>query len=221
MSGFKWLIGGLVGGAIGAAIWVAVGYGLQREVGWIAWGIGFLVGAGVRAAAGEEVGMGPGIVAGATAVVIVLVAKFMVAHLLVENALSNALANVTEVRVTDEDMIGAYATELAEEIEAGGGTVAWPPAAQLEDTPVRARFPQDLWAKAQAKWQAVPAAQKEEERVAKQEEIQGFRDELIDTMAESAREETFKASFGPLDLLWFGLAAFTAFKLGSGLASDD
>lgn len=78
-----------------------------------------------------------------------------------------------------------------------------------------------MWAKAQAKWQAVPAAQKEEERVAKQEEIKGLRDKLIDSMAGSAREEAFKASFGPLDLLWFGLAAFTAFKLGSGLASDD
>ena len=218
MSGFKWLIGGLVGGAIGAAIWVAVGYGTGYELGWIAWVVGLMVAAGVRVAAGEhEVGPGPGFVAAVTAVVVVVAAKFIVVHLLVANAFSE----MPEVQVTDEDMTAAYATQLAEEIEAGGGTVAWPPTAQNEDAPARTRFPQDLWAKAQAKWQAVPPDQKEAERAAKKEEIEGLRDEFVGALTGNVRDEAFKASFSPYDLLWFGLAAFTAFKLGSGLASDD
>jgi hypothetical protein len=33
-------------------------------------------------------------------------------------------------------------------------------------------------------------------------------------------DEGFKASFSPIDLLFFGLAVFTAFKVGSGMSGE-
>ena len=42
------VIGGIFGGMVGVFIWVEVGYFTHYEVGWIAWGVGFLVGFGVR-----------------------------------------------------------------------------------------------------------------------------------------------------------------------------
>ena len=46
----KWGLGGLVGGAIGAAIWAGIVYAIHVEIGWLAWGVGALVGLGVRLA---------------------------------------------------------------------------------------------------------------------------------------------------------------------------
>ena len=57
MAAIRWLVGGLIGGATGVVIWVLIGYFAHYEVGWIAWGVGFLTGLGVRYAAylnGEE-----------------------------------------------------------------------------------------------------------------------------------------------------------------------
>jgi len=33
-------------------------------------------------------------------------------------------------------------------------------------------------------------------------------------------EEGFKSSFSPIDLLFFGLAIFTSFKVGSGMSAE-
>ncbi|MDF1838962.1 MAG: hypothetical protein P1V35_13910, partial [Planctomycetota bacterium] len=43
---------GLVAAAIGVALWAAVAIGLNREIGWLAWGIGGLIGFGVTKAGG-------------------------------------------------------------------------------------------------------------------------------------------------------------------------
>jgi hypothetical protein len=47
MYRFSALVGGLVAGAIGAGIWAVIAYFTGFELGWIAWGVGLLVGVGV------------------------------------------------------------------------------------------------------------------------------------------------------------------------------
>ena len=42
------IIGGGIGGLIGAVIWAAVTYLTEYQIGWLALGVGFLVGLGVR-----------------------------------------------------------------------------------------------------------------------------------------------------------------------------
>ena len=65
-----WIVGGTIGGAIGAAIWAAIAAFTGYEIGWIAWGVGFLVGLGVRICSPESYGAAPG----GTAAVISLLA---------------------------------------------------------------------------------------------------------------------------------------------------
>ena len=61
----------MLGGLAGGLIWILVGYFTGAEIGWIAWGVGFLVGVGVRFAAhlGEQDETpGQGLLAGALAI---------------------------------------------------------------------------------------------------------------------------------------------------------
>lgn len=45
-------------------------------------------------------------------------------------------------------------------------------------------------------------------------------EELTGMFRDGSAEEAFKQSFSLIDLLLFGLAIFTAFKLGSGMTDD-
>ncbi len=75
------LLGGLVGGLIGATIWILIGYFANAEVGIVAWGIGFLVGGGVRYGGyltDKEEGAGEGIASAGLAIATILAAKFVV-----------------------------------------------------------------------------------------------------------------------------------------------
>lgn len=60
---FGGAIGGTIAGIIGALIWGGIAYSSGYEIGWIAWGIGGLVGFGVLVGVGEEAGLVSGIMA--------------------------------------------------------------------------------------------------------------------------------------------------------------
>lgn len=85
----KWLVGGLIGTTIGVAVWVAVGFFLEREIGYIAWAIGLLAGIGVRTAAPLDSGVLPGGTALICAVVGVVAAKLLVVTLLMDHAMAD------------------------------------------------------------------------------------------------------------------------------------
>ncbi|MEJ2510629.1 MAG: hypothetical protein P8Y72_03430 [Anaerolineales bacterium] len=42
------IIGGAIGGLLGAVVWAAVTYLTEYQIGWLALGVGYLVGIGVR-----------------------------------------------------------------------------------------------------------------------------------------------------------------------------
>ena len=70
------IIAGSVAGLIGAAVWAAIAVFTEREIGWIAIGIGFLVGFAVRVAGrGFEVRFA--VIGGALALESVIVGKFL------------------------------------------------------------------------------------------------------------------------------------------------
>jgi hypothetical protein len=46
-------------------------------------------------------------------------------------------------------------------------------------------------------------------------------DSEVARASEEVTGEVFSAMFTPWDLLWFGLAIATAFKLGSGMLSEE
>lgn len=207
----KSLAFGLAGGLIGVAVWVAVGYGTGYEVGYIAWGLGLLAGLGVRFGSDDHEGPVYGVLAVLIAVPCILVAKFLVVHFLVGNEI--AKVNLTEPSV----MIEEIAQEIAEEREAAGKTIVWPPAKDADNVPASMRFPADIWAEAEQRWNQLP----EDQRQARIEARNKVMAELVGAVHAAVRKDAFEKSFTPYDLLWFGLAAFTAFRLGSGAVSQE
>src|SRR5436190_11991087 len=89
------LVGGLVGGGVGAAIWAAIAYFAQVEIGWIAWAVGGLAGAGCSIGARGSAGVSSGGLAAAIAVVAIMAGKFIAGSLILQNmGLGNAPVDV-------------------------------------------------------------------------------------------------------------------------------
>jgi hypothetical protein len=213
MSLLKWIAAGAVGGIVGAAIWAAITYYAHAEIGWIAWGIGGLVGFGVRLAAGErEEGAGPGVTAVAVAIGSILLGKFLAAHFLVASLVGDG-----SMDVDNDDMIVQLADEIVKERQAKGMTVVFPNGGDLESASTQADYPPDIWQQASAKWNSVPV----EQRTQQMQELKTTRQAIMRVFQGTARSTAFYASFSLFDLLWFLLAAGTAYRLGAGNVSDD
>jgi hypothetical protein len=209
MNYAKAAAGGVVGGLIGALVWAGIAYAFHAEIGWIAWGVGFLVGVGVRLAAGERDGPGYGLIAILIAALAVVGGKYLAVHWLVASELAKV-----ELRVTDEDMV---ADEVADEWRAKGKKVDVParpnPNPAVPDN--GPKYTPAVTAEAKKRWAAVPAA----ERQAKTAAAQAKLDELKAALGGAVRGRGFRESFTPFDGLWLLLAAVTAFRLGSGAKS--
>ncbi|WP_437186116.1 hypothetical protein SH668x_003253 [Planctomicrobium sp. SH668] len=211
MAYFKWLLGGLVGAGIGGIVWVLLGYYANVEVGYIAWGIGLLAGLGVRVLADSEHGIGPGIAAVTTATLVICVSKYVVISMLLSNSLQTDLLR-SNFTLSEEEEVALIASEIAQSQEEAGTAVKWPKGMTLEDAFLKADFPASIWKEALA----VRRKQTPEERAKMLQDRREAIDAIIDEMVPAMRQDLFFAQFGIFDLLWFGLAAFTAFRVGSG-----
>lgn len=208
----RWLLGGVIGGAIGVAVWVLVGHATNHEYGWIAWGIGFLTGAGVRFGArlGDDTGSAMrGALAAGIALASIVTAKFLVFTLIVVGSYEEALRTPPD----DRRLIAAVADEIAREMLARGESVNWPAGMTYEKAAVQDDYPPTVWRQAESRWSALEP-----------DEQENRRDELLAAVVASIRETPspeFPERFSASDLLWIGLATFTAFKLAAGSPAED
>ena len=211
------LLGGSIGGLIGAIVWAAIGYA-GYEVGIVAWGIGFLVGFGVRAAASETVGWLPGILAVLIALGSVVAGKYITVHLLVDHHFADAMNFKVDDPMT---MVSVFAEEVEAEFTQAGKPIPQPalspnnPAATIEQ-----HYAPVVWAEAKRRWDALPADQQAARTAQHEQEAAKLMGVLADTLQSHARSEGFRQSFSFFDLLWGALAAMTAFRLGSGAAAE-
>ncbi|MBX3451356.1 MAG: hypothetical protein KF777_17445 [Planctomycetaceae bacterium] len=211
------LVCGLLGGAIGAAIWVAVGYLTQYEIGWIAWGVGFLVGVGVLFGAnlggGEDDSSLQGVLAAVLAIGCVVGAKYLLFQIVVEGARQELVQTMSnQGDLTDEEMIAGLADDIAMEMIESGKTVQWPPGMTLDQASVEADYPKDVWRKATAQWNDLKPDDRQERK--------DLRRAAITSLIQALPMGSFSDMFSPWDLLWLGLAATTAFKIGGGHSDD-
>lgn len=212
------LLGGSIGGLIGAVVWAAIGYA-GYEVGIVAWGIGFLVGFGVRAAAGEEVGWMPGILAVLIALGSVVAGKYMAVHMLVDHHFSDAM----NFKIDDPMiMVSVFAEEVQEELTKAGKPVPEPALSPENNaTTIEQHYAPAVWAEAKRRWDALPPDQQAARTAEHEQETAKLMGALTDTLQSHARSEGFRQSFSLFDLLWGALAAMTAFRLGSGAVGGD
>lgn len=207
----RWIIGGSIGGAIGAAIWAAVAYFTNFEVGWIAWGIGVAAGLGVRKAAGAAEGWLPGAVAVVIAALSIAAGKYAAISLAIGD-----LAFDGHATIAPDEMIASLAARICADRLAAGQQVRWPEGVTEDDTEEREDFPPDVWQEASKKWEALGAAEQQRQIAERHAEFQ----RVTETLLAEFRKEAFLGSFGGFDILWFLLAAGSAFKLGSGATTE-
>ena len=206
------LAGAFIGAAIGGLVWIAIGYFAEAEVGYVAWGIGFLGGIGGAIGAGHN-GQSAisGVAAVVAAVLVIAGSKYMVVSLLIDKAFEETAAS-NVMRVSPESMIVGIADEVVGEFQAASKPLAWPPGMTVEQAESQSDYPTDVWAEAKKRWDEL-GADEQQHQIAERE---AFIQKLMGTFSDDIRGDAFKERFSPIDLLWFGLAAFTAFRLGSG-----
>lgn len=98
---------------------------------------------------------------------------------------------------------------------AAGETVVWPDGSSLDAAWQEPDYPAEIWAAATTRWQQMST----EQQVAYKQDIV---DSEINTHAAYQRAasdgvlwDAFVASFGVFDVLWAGLAVFSAFRIGA------
>lgn len=203
---------GLVAGIVGAAIWAAIGYYANMEVGYVAWGIGGLVGVAV-AAAGKN-----GVSAGIVAVLITVASLCAGKYASVELALSqfgSAEETMNEIRTntTDNDFTMALASMMLREKIEAGAELEWPAGKFPENVESKEDLPKGVWVDAKKAFTEM-----------EEEPLNQFREACFKSIEEDvnaswddARENGFKESFSMFDLIFFGLGIATAW----GIANSD
>lgn len=216
---FMWIVGGLIGGAIGATVWALIAVKSGYEIGWVAWGIGALVGCAVNVCSRGHEGSLPGMAAAAIAVLSIVLGKYLAVVMIFWNAESTAGIDATMIDVDESDMIAEVADTIVDEREQQGRPVQWPDDDDFDPDPEKfpMGYPADVWQEATGRWNARPQA----ERDAELDERRSSQQEMFTAFTGAIRWEIFKASFGPLDVLWILLAVSTAYRLGSGWEPGD
>lgn len=209
------ILGAIAGGLLGAAIWAVVSYTTGYEVGWIAWGVGALCGAGMMIGLGNS---DSGLLSGVVAVIIALAAiaagKFAAIHFHVGQELNDVRASILQMPVEDAKVY--LADQLVEEYTNAGKPLQWPAESDAETATEPEEYPTDLWQDVEARWATMTPEHQEQYRQAMIDESLAATD-MVHGFADAA---IFVESFDFFDLIWGILAMFSAFKLGSGSAED-
>ena len=87
------VLGGLIGGGIGAALWAGITYVTEYQIGWMAVGVGFLVGIGIRLF-GKGIDKVFGIAGGVISIISIIIGNFLVSLGLLSKALEMRFVDV-------------------------------------------------------------------------------------------------------------------------------
>lgn len=211
------VIGGLVGGAIGALLWAGVVVFTGYEVGWIAWGVGGLVGFGV--AKGNEDGGRSSTAAGTLAVVIAVLAIVAGKYAGIQSIMPSD-DEITAMFMADfereEYLISYVADEVVAEYVSQGRNVDWPSGTIPAQAAYEEDYPADVWAEAESRWVARSERERADFRSAREAETVASLEESMPEIRAAIAGGGLAGSFTPMDLIFFGLAMVTAFGVGSG-----
>ena len=108
--------------------------------------------------------------------------------------------------IDKEYIVTFIADDVVMEYEEAGRALNWPPGADQDFLMSGADYPEDVWAEAWSRWEAMTP----EERIA-------HEDGLFDAGGLALiMLSVFLFSFSLWDVLWFGLAGVAAWRIGSG-----
>ncbi len=207
---------GVAAGLLGAAVWAAIVYFFQLEIGWLAWGVGLLVGVAVLFGNEGHKTKTAGLLAAIIAALSVVVGKYAAVKAFVADTDSVLAETVEKLDADDEFAVSYIADEVAADMEMNGQTLDWPGDTLPMEPTAQMHYPANVWAVAQARWDSMGPGGQEEYKAQVvnnlQENIALFQDMVV--------MESFKGSFGGMDLLFFGLAIVTAFQIAGGKTEE-
>ncbi len=200
-----WVISGLMAALLGGAVWAGVSHWTGYEIGFLAWGVGLIVGFAVSSAAKQRAGVVTALFACVFAVGGIAVGKYGGLWLDID-----AMVRQTRDEPISDELLTTY---LADQIilvrEGQGQEVEWPTGVESMDADAAADYPADVWAEAEKQWAVMTASERAAFRRSVTENAeQQLRDLPLATMLVS--------SIGVHDILWLGLAVVSAFRLGLG-----
>jgi hypothetical protein len=207
------IIGGLIGGLVGALLWAGISAWTGYEIGWIAWGIGGLVGLGC-----VKGGKGGGVPVAVIAVVITILSLVAGKYAAVEFILAGQVGNKDEfiqtaiAELDGEDMVISYlADDIIQERFSRGEAVEWPEGVDPIEAAEQADYPPDVWMEAASVWEQMAA----DEKVAYREQLSEQIRININAWYDEVSMIGFAESFSLMDLIFFGLAVVTAFQIAA------
>ncbi len=206
-------IGALIAGVIGGAIWAAIAYYAHVEIGWIAWGVGVLVGIGAVVGAGDRAEFTTGLLAAVIALASVAGGKYAA----VQMEVSKLIHEKGIDKVSEDDAKVFMARQLVEEYTKANKKLAWPKDMDEDSAEEAKDFPADLWKDTTTRWDGMD----QKARDAYCQSVEEQRREAIAAFSNAVTQQGFQASFSPWDILWALLAIGSAYKIGSGSGSDD
>ncbi len=215
----KAVLFGSLAGLLGAAAGAAIAYYANYEIGWLAWGIGLAVGAATVKGAGHG-SQTVGVVAVVITVISLVLGKYATVELLMSEINFDPQQMVEEsLAGLNEDALTSYlADEIATAREEAGEEIAWPEE-DVEIESVQGAYPADIWTAAADKYQSFSEQEKQDHRTKVEESIRNNLANL-EILEDQIRQESFFQSFSAMDLLFFGLAIYTAFSVANSNEFD-
>tara|TARA_R110002072_G_scaffold50036_1_gene135414 strand:+ start:1543 stop:2160 length:618 start_codon:yes stop_codon:yes gene_type:complete len=198
------VIGALLAGFIGSAAWALLILKANYEIGWLAWGIGGLVGLGALIGSGRKISPMNGVLAAVIAVLSVFGGKFAAIH-----------HQVTDV--SDEFATSMFADIVAEEFMDEGRNFDWPPAGEDDIREDEEHYPAEVWAEGVSRWDSLGSDGQAGYKTSLRENAMEFTGQSETEMVMSA----IKDNLDLFDLLFIGLAIATAFRIGSGMMGGE
>lgn len=220
-----WLLGGGIAGAIGLGIWLAIAIYANLEIGYVAVGVGALVGAGVAITGQKHLNAISGMIAAAIA--FFCVAGWKIAAYLLLSAAANAApglaASAVEAALNapdgDQTAMEYFVYDVAMEMEADGKQGVWPAGLENAGTDERKEamfdeFPEAVQKEANVRWAKKTDSEKQ---AFKQQVIANVRAEMQAITSSSggtSASSIFTAREILFMVLWTFLACGVAFKIG-------
>jgi hypothetical protein len=194
------VLAGILFGILAAVVWTLIVYFTGYEIGWVAWGVGALIGfAVVKSAHEPNASLGPTAAALAAASLIlakVLIVEFAAPSAVTKEALKNR-ETVAALFLLDMRIHKSFSPDVQatiEQLDGHPGTLSDQQRSQLE---------QQVESEAMAR--ATAATPAERERV-----VRAGVGRMLDAMGFFG---ALKQAFSLWDVLWFGLAISSAFKI--------
>lgn len=218
------IIGAVVAGLIGAGIWTGIAYGTGYEIGWIAWGVGALVGFGALMGARSEASPMLGGIAVIVAILALLAGKYITIELLIDKEIGDGSQYLQEAidALDDPEYLTSYIADVvAIEYETEGKPVEWPSGVDPDTASESWEYPADVWADAESRWDAMSDEDREQYSQDIEQDIRDNFSEDLEYLRSEAASQGFFQSFGLFDAIFFFLAIGTAYKLAAGGSSED